>query len=87
MMTMRTMENNDQPTQTWDDRDIKALLSELARHHANDPFRRAVDLATLRRLEELERFVQLVRIPAEERPRAPAAARPRICPNRIVPGG
>jgi hypothetical protein len=42
--------------------DIKMHLSELARRHAEDPLRCAIDLAILRRIEQLERLLATAQV-------------------------
>jgi hypothetical protein len=59
---MKAMRHNEQPTHTWDDHDTKALLWELTRHHSSDPLRRAVNLAILCRIEQLERLVDAAKV-------------------------
>jgi len=41
---------------------IKMHLSEFARRHSDDPVRRAIDLAILRRIEQPERLIDAARV-------------------------
>jgi hypothetical protein len=59
---MKAMAHNEQPIHTGDDRDVKALLLELTRHHSSDPLRRSVNLAILRRIEQLERLLDAAKV-------------------------